>query len=621
MLAAALFAGSATGRANEPEAYVSPTESRLRTDVSYLADDRREGRGPGTRGLQVASEFIANAFQDAGLTTLPGLDGYFQPFTLRAEPTLEPSTAITLKGPKDSTIEPKLGTDFSPLAIGGAGKLEGLPIVFAGYGITAKDDALKLDYDDYKGLDVKGKAVLIIRREPQLNQEDSPFSGKATTNYATFRHKARNAADHEVAAVLIVNDQAGLGSEKDAVLDFRSTDGSGQGVPIVMITRELADRMLEGAGAPKLAELEKQIDDKLEPVSRPLEGWTVSGDIAISREPIPVRNVVGVIEGKGPLADETIVVGAHYDHLGRGGPGSLAMGSRDIHNGADDNASGTSMIIELARRLAKRPDPLPRRIVFMAFSGEERGLLGSKHYVDNPALPLDKTVAMVNFDMVGRLNDANELILFGAGTIPGMEELVSALATSQGLKPNVVKGTAMQFNASDHASFYYKDIPVLFAFTGTHPDYHRPSDDTERINFDGMEKIANFGELVLLDLANRPERPSFVKLTPGSAQAQRPREGGREGAMPYLGSRPAYGDDSNAGVKLEGVSEGSPAQKAGLQAGDLVVKLAGETVHNVEDYMETLMKHKPGETVEVVVKRGSEEKTIPVTLGTRSGMQ
>lgn len=597
------------------EAYVSPSEARLRADVAFLADDLREGRGPGTKGIDAAAEYIATVFREAGLKPAPGADGYFQKFELRGEPKLQGDPKLVIQPAGGEAITAAAASDFTPLAAGGPGSVKDVPLVFAGYGITAKDENLKLDYDDYADLDVKGKAVLVIRREPQQNKEDSPFGGKQTTNYATFRHKLRNAADHGAAAVVLVNDHAGLPDGKDELLGFTAAGGDGTGIPLIMVSREFAERVLGAANGPKLLEVEEAIDSDLKPRSRVLEGVTLTAEVAIERVPVAVKNVIGVLEGTGPLAEETIVVGAHYDHLGFGGPGSLAFGNRSIHNGADDNASGTSMILEMARRLARRPDPLPRRVVFMAFSAEERGLLGSKHYVENPLYPLDQTVAMVNFDMVGRLNSENALTIFGAGTIGGMDTLVTSLAASQGLKPRIIEGTQMEFNASDHASFYYKDVPVLFAFTGTHPDYHRPSDDTDLINFDGMRRIADFGELILLDLARRPERPAFVKLAgrPVGGLATR---GGR-GSGAYLGTRPAYGEEGTEGVKLDGVSEGSPAEKAGLKGGDIIVKFDGKKVGNIEDYMEFLGQRKPGDTVEVGVLRDGKEETLKATLGTR----
>jgi hypothetical protein len=607
---AVLLVGASVSRAGE--AFVSAAEARLRADVGFLADDLREGRGPGTKGLDAAAEYIATVFREAGLKAAPGADGYYQPFELRGEPKVqgEPKLVVAREGHAPlAATSPK---DFAPLAAGGPGSPENVPLVFAGYGITAKDEGLKLDYDDYADLDVKGKAVLVIRREPQLANADSPFGGKETTSYATFRHKLRNAAERGAVAVLLVNDRSTPG---EGLLDFMAAGGEAADIPLLMVTRDYASQLLEAGGAPKLDELEAAIDNDLKPRSRVLEGLTLTAEVAIAREPVKVKNVVGVLEGVGPRADETIVVGAHYDHLGFGGSGSLAFGSRAIHNGADDNASGTAMILELARRLAHRADPLPRRVVFIAFSGEERGLLGSKHYVDNPLFPLDRTVAMVNFDMVGRLDGDNSLTIFGAGTVAGMDALVGALAASQGLKPKVIEGTQMEFNASDHASFYRKDIPVLFAFTGTHSDYHRPSDDTELVNFEGMTRIANLGELVLLDLARRPERPAFVKL-PSRPMGGLAARGGR-GSGAYLGTRPAYGEEDIKGVKLDGVSEGSPAEKAGLKAGDIIVKFDGKAVGSIEDYMEHLGGRKPGDTVEVVIQREGKEESLKVTLGSR----
>ena len=234
--------------------------------------------------------------------------------------------------------------------------------------------------------------------------------------------------------------------------------------------------------------------------------------------------MIGVLEGSGPQADETVVVGGHYDHLGRGGlmSGSLALLSPDIHNGADDNASGTSMMLEMARRLAARRDPLPRRVVFIAFSGEERGLLGSQYYVDHPLYPLASTVMMVNFDMVGRLNGKNELTMIGHGLDSRASTRWSTpWARTSGLTIKKITGLTDGFGGSDHQSFYAKNIPILFAFTGVHADYHRPSDDSDRINYAGMARIADYVELLLLDVVRRPERPQFTKLAGARARTAR----------------------------------------------------------------------------------------------------
>jgi hypothetical protein len=611
------------------EKIASPAEARLRADVTFLADDAREGRSPGSAGIEAAAAYIATAFKEAGLKPVPGLEGYFQPFTLTGNPTLGPDLALRLSGPEGTTLKAEPKADFTPLAIGSGGTLDGVPVVFAGYGITAKDDAQKLDYDDYAGLDVKGKAVLILRREPQQDKDDSPFAGKRNSDFATFRHKATNAFQHGAAAVLLVNDAFTLRSQKDKekeqakdqLLGF--TDAGPElnsNLPFLMVTRAFGDKLLAAAGQPTLEALEAQIDEALVPRSTELKGWTLSARVDIERKTIATKNVVGVLEGAGPLADETIVVGAHYDHLGHGGrgSGSLAFLSSDIHNGADDNASGTSMVIELARRLARRPDPLPRRVVFVAFSGEERGLLGSKYYVEHPPFPLGSTVLMANFDMVGRLNGKNELTLYGTGTTPGLDALVEALGKSAGF---TVKKIAEGHGPSDQESFYLKNIPVLFAFTGTHRDYHRPSDDIERINFEGMARIADMAELLLLDVARRPNRPEFVKVERRRGPAGGPGDHatgdpGRAAVGVYLGTIPAYDDDTK-GVKLEGVREGSPAEKGGLKGGDIIVGFGGKPVATIYDYTESLGRYKPGDSVEVLVKRDGMDVTLKVTLGRR----
>jgi hypothetical protein len=603
------------------ERVVAPAEARLRTDVTFLADDAREGRAPGSAGIEAAAEYVAAAFKEAGLKPAEGLDGYFQPFSLTGSPTLGPDQALSLDGPEATAFRADPKADFTPLAIGSGGTLDRVPVVFAGYGITARDEGLKLDYDDYAGIDVAGKAVLILRREPQQDKDDSPFAGKRNSDFATFRHKATNAFQHGAAAVLLVNDAFTLKGEKekDQLLGF--TDAGPElnsKLPFLMVTRAFGDRLLAAAGMPTLEALEQQIDRALVPCSAELKGWTLSARVDIERKTIATKNVVGVLEGAGPLADETIVVGAHYDHLGHGGrgSGSLAFFSSEIHNGADDNASGTAMVLELARRLARRPDPLPRRVVFVAFSGEERGLLGSKHYVEHPPYPLASTVLMANFDMVGRLNGKNELTLYGTGTTPGLDALVEALGRSAGF---TVKKIAEGHGPSDQESFYLKNIPVLFAFTGNHRDYHRPSDDTERINFAGMARIADLGELLLLDVARRPNRPEFVRVERRRGPAggdHTSGDPGRAAVSAYLGTIPAY-DDETRGVKLEGVREGSPAEQGGLKGGDIIVGFGGKPIATIYDYTESLGRYKPGDTVDVVVKRDGKDVTVKVTLGRR----
>ena len=506
---------------------VTPAEERMRSDVTFLAADAQEGREPGTKGIEASADFIASVFKKAGLKPAPGADGYFQPFFISGGVTLKKEQHLVVHGPGGEAVEPRFSTDFSPLAIGSGGVLKNVPIVFAGYGITAKDSRRHpgLDYDDYARVDVKGKAVLLLRREPQQNDEKSPFEGTVDSTFATFQHKAVNAFQHGAAAVILVNNLAGLkGGEDRLVSFFQAGREPISNIPFLMMTRAAADKLLAAAGQPSLTDFENKIDDELKPRSRELKGWTLSANVNIAGERIETKNVIGVLEGAGPHAEETVIVGGHYDHLGHGGmmSGSLAVFSKDIHNGADDNASGTSMVLELARRLGTRRDPLPRRVVFMAFSGEERGLLGSQYYVSHPLFPLDDTVMMINCDMVGRLSAKGELTMVGTGTTPGIATIVDALGESAGLKIKKVAGVTDAFGGSDHESFYNKGIPVLFAFTGLHTDYHRPSDDTERINFTGMGRIADYLELITLDLVRRPA-PLICQGRRGTQAANRRR--------------------------------------------------------------------------------------------------
>ena len=331
----------------------------MKADVSFLAHDDREGRAPGTPGIEAAAAYIAGVFQGAGLTPAPGAQGYFQPFKIGGPAKIGKAAELALKGPgKTEFVAEK--KEFTPLAIGTSGTLDDAPLVFAGYGISAKDAAKHLDYDDYGGLNVKGKVVLILRREPQQDIAESPFDGKQSSEFATFRHKATNAFQHGAAAVLLVNDKAGLKGADDQLLGFAMAGSDANStIPFVMVGRSFAERLLSEAGKPTLEALETEIDKELKPQSFEISGWSADVKVDIKRDVIETKNVVGVLEGAGPRANETVVVGAHYDHLGHGGmfSGSLAFLSKDIHNGADDNASGTTMMMEMVRRLARRTDP------------------------------------------------------------------------------------------------------------------------------------------------------------------------------------------------------------------------------------------------------------------------
>ncbi len=488
------------------EGGVRSSESRLRADVAFLADDRLEGRGVGTGGIEEAADFIADRFERLGLTQAPGLSQFSQPFEIDVSPQLvaQPRFRVDL-GDRTRTIDPR---DYSPLALGGSATVDSSPIVFAGYGISVPSGSpLAIEYDDYRGLDVEGKIVVVLRGEPQIDDPSSPFAGRRTTVYSRFSEKLLNARKHGATGLILVNSRV---SNSDLIERTQAGIGSAAQIPFCKLNRIEFDRLLELAGAPTLNELESSIDARLLPQSFLIEGLRITLRYRFLRDSIKARNIVGVLEGEGPLSEETIIVGGHYDHLGFGGRGSRSPGRREIHNGADDNASGTALVMELAQRLVARPDPLPRRVVFALFSGEERGLLGSKRYVEDPPFPLTSTIAMLNYDMIGRLED-DRLEVLGTGSAPDFEDLIRALGRSSQFKVQSVRSVNDGRGGSDHQPFFVAGVPVLFLHTGLHEEYHRPSDDFETINFPGMVRIANLSELLLLNLARRPVRPQFVR--------------------------------------------------------------------------------------------------------------
>jgi len=583
---------------------------RVAEDIRYLASDELEGRGPGTKGLKLAADYIARRFTDLGLTGT-GKDGTMtRPFELSiGTAVIEKKTHLVLTGPDGKALKLDMGKDFQPLATGGSGKAEA-EVVFAGYGISAP----KLEYDDYQHADVNGKVVLIIRREPQQGDEESVFDGKRVTSHAYIRTKLQAAKENKAAAVLMVNDP--FTTKKEKKDELNSPDGfgaTGRDIPFAHVSQQVVNRMLTvsplTAGDEKLSKLSavsRAIDAQLKPLTRPLDGWTAELQFDFETVKSEVTNVVGVLEGEGRLADETIVIGAHYDHLGYGPYGSRRPGERAIHNGADDNATGTAAVLELARRFAEREKKPARRLVFIGFTAEERGIVGSSHYLEKPLFPLKDTVAMLNFDMIGHLKD-DGLLLGGVTSAKEFDDLVDEVIESGDLK---VKNSLI-LGGSDHLGFYRKGIPVLFFFTGMTDLYHTPDDDFETINVEGAVKTVDFAERVIDELLEMPDRPQFVK----SAKTARP--GG--GAMAYLGVVPDYAGGDGKGLRLTDINGDSPAGKAGLQPGDVITQFGDIEVADIYDLANGLRKYKAGQNVEITVRRDDDVKTLSVTLGEPRG--
>ena len=582
--------------------------ARVGENIRYLASDELEGRGPGTAGLQKAADYMRDEFKRLGLKSGVEDGSFLQSFDIAIDTVpVETKTSLVLKGPDEKTIAVELGKGFQPLAIGGAGQAEA-GLVFAGYGISAP----KLEYDDYEAADIEGKVLLILRREPQQDDEQSKFDGKKTTQHASIRAKLQEAKKRKAAAVLLVNDPFSTGGDMADQLTAPGGFGTGSmGIPFAHISQDLANQLLgttpvkSGDTALKsLTEIETAIDDNLAPMTQPLNGWTAELQFTFERVNADVANVVGILEGEGPLAEETIVIGAHYDHLGYGPFGSRRPNERAIHNGADDNATGTSAVMELARRFAQRDKKPARRMVFIGFTAEERGIIGSNYYVEHPSVPLADTVAMLNFDMIGGLKEQGLLVggVRSAKQFPGLVEKVNQDGQ---LKVN----TAGPLGGSDHAGFYRKGVPVLFCFTGMTDLYHTPDDDFETINVEGVVKTIDFAERLLDELQALPERPEFVKGTPQPRGA---------GGLAYLGVVPDYAGTSE-GLRVTDVNADSPAAKGGLKKDDVIVKFGDVAVADIQGLAEGLRKYKPGDRIKVVVQRDKQEQTLEVTLGRPMG--
>lgn len=596
-----------------PTAAEAALRDRLRESAEWLAAAEREGRGPGTKGIEQAAEWVAGRFAaiDRLQTRVVG-DGPFQPFTMTLDAILGPAERNTAElvgppGPDGAArvVPLELGKDFTPLAAGGTGEFD-MPLVFAGYGISAPAEK----YDDYAaaGPPVKGAAVVVLRQEPQKDDPHSVFDGNQASQHAALTRKVANASEHEAGAVVFCND---ADADGDALMSFtRAGEGStARTMPVLHVRRSAIAELVQQSLGRSLGEIQKGIDETLTPASAALAGWRLRGRVAIDRTETTTKNILAFLPGAGrPAAEgapaidprETVILGAHYDHLGYGGASSAAPGEHVVHHGADDNASGTAVLVEVARRLAAA-GPLPRSVLFVAFSGEERGLLGSGHYTANAVVPLSDTVAMVNLDMVGRLQD-NKVIVHGTGTGTGLESLVDRLVKEHGFEVAKEPGG---FGPSDHASFYAKKVPVLHVFTGSHADYHRPTDTADKLDLDGMARLTALVADVVTDLATRAERPAYLEVAaPAFA---------RGGDRPYFGSIPDFGKPGK-GYAISGVAKDSPAAKGGLQAGDRIVRVGESAIATLEDFDSALRKHKGGDTVPVVVDRDGAEVRLEVTL-------
>lgn len=638
------------------------SESRIMSDIYYLTSDELEGRGSTTEGIHKAADYIAAQLKKAGLQPA-GVDGtYFQPYDFKlAGPRLGNDNFVkfTVAG---NTIEvPK--TTVQTLGAGNSGTLNDAGIVFAGFGITSDEPK----YDDYEGVEVAGKVVIILRKSPQ---QDEKAEKKFAEDLSTLTSKINRAIDKKAGAIILVND-ATLAKESDDLVrfNFAGTRAKKEAPPVFHAKRSVIDQMLSKAGMKSLKDIEAAIAEGQKPQSTVLKDVTVSLKADISRDGIKIKNVMATVPGAGDLAEEIVYVGSHYDHVGRGETGSLAN-SKEIHHGADDNASGTCCNLEIARRwqeLQSGPNANKnrRRVVFQWYSAEEWGLIGSDHYTKNPLFPWDKTASMLNLDMVGRLGfDENKLgknmdedgikrarekkyplEIVGISSAKDFEAIVDK--ANADLQVEIIKPkTSPYFSASDHYSFYKKNIPVMFFFTGMHPQYHRPTDVWQTVNIKGIRQCAELGQNILEGMTTMA-RPEFIK--PGSTSPRKSPEPAKKAeekkgepskktaaADPHAGKATTDGDkeiapvkvprmgimfdynDPGPGVMVDNVTDGRPAQKAGLKSGDRILEVNGKKISSMNDgedsYMLIMSKFKPGQELTLLVDRKSAPEKLKIKV-------
>jgi hypothetical protein len=565
------------------------TINELQDEIKYLSSDSLKGRLTGSAGDSLAAEYIRMKLTSFGFSPLTG-DG-LQRFRVTTGILPGKENSLNVSG-----IDYVAGKDFTPMGFSSDSELEA-EAVFAGYGFNINGDSLK--WNDYNDIDVKGKWVLILRADPESENNRSsfiPFGGD--------RDKALLAKDMGAAGVLMVSGP--VYDPQDTFESLSSNDHS-VGIPVIRIRREVADKIVSKSSI-TIAALEKKLNETRKPFVFST-GIKVKGKSEIVRESSNTRNVLMILQGEDPqLKNEYLIIGAHFDHLGMGGSGSSsrAVDTLGVHHGADDNASGVAMMLELAEKFARTKGSHKRSILCLAFSGEEEGLLGSKHFTEEPGIDLSKVNAMINIDMIGRLNESMNLQVSGVGTAEGLKDLVYAKSDT-----SVIKLTLSDegYGPSDHSSFYGKNIPVLFYFTGAHLDYHTPSDTYDKINYDGMVKISDLIFTMASELATARERLKFKESGP---KAETVRYGRKKGVT--LGIMPDFAGNVKNGLRADFVTPGKPAALGGMKKGDIITAINGKPVNNIQDYMFRMGQLKHGQTISVEIQRDNKKEVLLIQL-------
>ncbi|MBK28759.1 MAG: peptidase M28 [Verrucomicrobiales bacterium] len=592
----------------------SVSEDDIKRHVAFLASDELEGRRTGSKGIRMAAKYIREQLVASGLEPLGSDDDSYDhtfEFTGGVE-LVKPDNKMILRGHTGEDHSFDLDKDFRPLAFSANGQIEG-EVVFAGYGLT-KPGKLGVGYNSYGDLKVKDKIVMVLRYVPE---EISVDRRQELNRYAGLRYKALIARNNGAKALLIVTGPNSPNAGELAKLNF-DTSMAGAGIPVVSISGEMGNSLVQFYGK-SLKELQTSLDKEnphaVHGLSLP--GIVLSIKTNIKRIRKKDSNIIAMLppNEKTQLGDssEYVMLGAHYDHLGLGETGGFGIKGEEglVHNGADDNASGVAALLEMANYLASRrkihPEEFKRGIIFSFWSGEELGLIGSARYAANPTVDLNQVIAYLNFDMVGRLRN-NKLTLQGVGSSTRWKKLIERRNVLAGFDLTIQQDPYLP---TDTTSFYPKGIPVLAWFTGSHKEYHRPADDPDTLNYEGIERITQFASNMVQDLVVESERPDYIKVEKTS------QGGSRDAIRVYLGTIPDYASEDVKGVLLSGVRGGAPADKAGVKAGDIIVFFAGKEITNIYDYTYALDAVKVGKPVTMEVLRKGKRIKLKITPGTR----
>lgn len=582
----------------------APTQTKTRTHVTTLASEKLEGRMAGSAGERLAAEYIARELTRIGAKPLPGQTDLYLRFDFTAG-TKDAGSTIVVTKPGETPRAFLTTQHVQALSFSDSAEVTG-PVVFAGYGLVVPDSQ-NFGYDSYVGLDVKDKLVLVLRYFP----EDADQKTRAIlARYSDLRYKAMAARQRGAKALLVV---AGPRSPNAGATIPMTSDPAlaGSGIVATSLSGNAGSAILAGAPEKNLEAVQKDLDSGNPHVSGfAIPNVTVTVKAAVQRETKTGRNVVAYLPVTSPttgVEKPWVALGAHYDHLGRGGHGNSLASKEEagrIHYGADDNASGTAAVLAIAEALSNEPR---RRNVLVGFwSAEEIGLIGSGAFVNKPPVPANQLAAYLNFDMVGRMVD-NKLTVQATGTSPTWARILEQANVAAGfdlvLQPDPYQPTDVQ-------SFNLASVPCLSFFTSTHTDYHRPGDTADKINYEDLDRVVDFAAAIVKRIGDAPEAPQFTKVDQQTDTA------GRAGVRVFTGTIPDYATNIK-GLLLGGVIGGGPAEQAGLQKGDVIVEIAGQTIANIYDYTYALELLKIGQPVTIVYMRGTERRETTMTPAAR----